>query len=131
VVESYGENQSQSWQSGGGAQQGGQVSRGSNLNYSVAGRALLRPEEILTLSNDCVIVLQRGMSPILTERVKWYQDPEFNPSVTRRSKSARPWWFDLFTPIWRQPSRASVVVRLVVAFILALILLAMASRANP
>jgi type IV secretion system protein VirD4 len=131
VVESYGENQSQSWQSGGGAQQGGQVSRGSSLNYSVAGRALLRPEEILTLSNDCVIVLQRGMSPILAERVKWYQDPEFNPAVTGRSKSARPWWFDLFTPIWRQPSRASVAVRLVVAVILALILLAMANRANP
>lgn len=130
TLESYGE--SESWQPGSSSQQGGgQTTRSTSLNYSETGRALLRPEEILTLSNDCVIVLQRGMAPILAQRVKWYQDPEFNPAVTGRSKSARPWWFDLFTPIWRQPSRASVAVRLVVAVILALILLAMANRANP
>jgi type IV secretion system protein VirD4 len=51
VVESYGENESDSYQSG-GSQQSGQTSRGSSRNYSVSGRALLRPEEILTLSND-------------------------------------------------------------------------------
>jgi type IV secretory pathway TraG/TraD family ATPase VirD4 len=46
----------------------------------------LRPEEILTLSNDCVIVLQRGMDPILAQRVKWYQDRDFNPAVRRSRK---------------------------------------------
>jgi type IV secretion system protein VirD4 len=127
VVESYGENQSYSSQSG---QQGGQSSRGSNRNYSETGRALLRPEEILQLDNDLMIVLQRGISPILAKRVKWYQDPEFNAVAPRRSNSARPWWFDLATPIWRRPSRASVVVRLVAAAILALILLALINQAN-
>ena len=66
------------------------MSRGSSLNYSETGRALLRPEEILTLSNDYVIVLQRGMSPILANRVKWYQDPEFNPVLPKR-KPSRLW----------------------------------------
>jgi type IV secretion system protein VirD4 len=128
TLESYGENES--WQPGNASQQtGGQITRSCSLNYSVAGRALLRPEEILTLDNDCMIVLQRGMPPILAERVKWYQDPEFNQTVKQRLP-ARPWWCDLFTPIWRQPSRASVVVRLVVAAILALILLVLANKAN-
>lgn len=39
VVESYVENESQSWQQGGASQQGGQMSRGSSRNYSVSGRA--------------------------------------------------------------------------------------------
>ena len=84
----------------------------------------------MTLNNDYLIVLQRGLYPILANRVKWYADPEFNPAAPGRLQTARPWWFDLFTPIWRQPSRESVVVRLVVAGILALILFAMAIKAN-
>lgn len=128
VVESYGENQSYSSQSA--SQQGGQMSRGSSLNYSETGRALLRPEELLTLDNDYMLVLQRGLSPILANRIKWYEDPEFNPVAPSRFHTTRPWWFDVATPIWRQPSRASVVVRLVVAAILALILWAMANKAN-
>jgi type IV secretion system protein VirD4 len=128
VVQQYGENDSYSWS--GSSQQGGQGTRGSSLTYSENGRALLRSEEILQLSNDCVIILERGMFPILAERVKWYEDPEFNPGASRRFNRPRPWWFDLATPIWRQPSRASVVVRLVVAAILGLILWAMAIRAN-
>ena len=91
VLESYGENQSQSWQQGGASQSGGQMSRGSSLNYSEGGRALLRPEEILTLNNDYVIVLQRGMAPILANRVKWYEDPDFNPAVARRLKPFLGW----------------------------------------
>jgi type IV secretion system protein VirD4 len=128
VVEQYGENESYSWS--GASQQGGQGTRGSSLNYSENGRALLRPEEVMTLNNDYLIVLQRGLPPILANRVKWYEDPEFNPGAPRRFNRARPWWFDLATPIWRQPSRASVVVRLVVAAILGLILWVMAIRAN-
>jgi len=85
----------------------------------VAGRALLRPEEILTLNNDYVIVLQRGMSPILAERVKWYQDPEFNPALPR----PRTRWLHWNTGHWQW--------RLLAAGILALILIALAQRAHP
>ncbi len=92
VIENFGENESRSSQDGGSQQGGGQRSRGSSLNYSENGRALLRPEEILTLNNDYVIVLLRGSPPILAKRVKWYEDPDFNPSIPRRARQATPLW---------------------------------------
>ena len=67
------------------------MSRGSSLSYSESGRALLRPEEIMTLNNDCLIAVLRGMSPILAERVKWYQDPDFNPAAPKRRKRSSRW----------------------------------------
>jgi type IV secretion system protein VirD4 len=89
TVESYGTNESRSSQD---TQPGGQTSRGSNQNYSQSGRALLRPEEILSMSDDYVIAFLRGMSPILAQRVKWYQDPDFNPATPRRTKTPSNWW---------------------------------------
>ncbi len=83
VVESYGSNESQSWHS---IQPGGQGSRGSSQNYSLCGRALLRPEEVLTLNNDYLIAFVRGMSPILARRVKWYEDQAFNHVQPKRRK---------------------------------------------
>lgn len=117
VLESYGENES--WQPGNVSQQtGGQITRSHSLNYSVAGRALLRPEEILTLHNDYMIVLQRGMAPILAQRVKWYQDPDFNPSLPRERK---PWlWWNTVGWQWK----------LWAAGVLALILMGLINRPN-
>lgn len=114
VVESYGQNESYSWQSA--SQEGGQASRGSSLNYSEAGRALLRPEEILTLDNDCMIVLQRGMPPILAERVKWFADPEFNSAVPKRQTPS----------LW---NRMSVGFCVWAVSVLVLVLLALINRA--
>ncbi len=129
VVQQY--QESESHPTGSAAHQGGgQSSRSSSITYSENGRALLRPEELLTLDNDYLIVLQRGLAPILASRVKWYEDPEFNPAARKSVNSVRPWWHDLVTPLWRQPSRASVVVRLVAAAILGLILWTIANRAN-
>jgi type IV secretion system protein VirD4 len=116
VVESYGRNESYSW-SGGASEQGGQASRGSTLNYSETGRALLRPEEILTLNNDCMIVLQRGMPPILAERVKWYADPEFNSSLPKRRKQS----------LW---DRVGWGWKLWAVGVLALLLMALINRGN-
>ena len=73
MLEGFGENTSRSWNSDGGyssADQGQQLSRGSSFNYSVNGRALLRPDEVLTLSDDYLIAFQRGMPPILAKRIK-------------------------------------------------------------
>jgi type IV secretion system protein VirD4 len=89
VLENYGENESRSWSQGGDSQQNGQTSRGSSLNYSENGRALLRPEEILTLHNGWVIALLRGMSPVIAERVIWYADREFNPAAKKRRRLHR------------------------------------------
>jgi len=86
VLASYGENESRSWNEGGySTGQGQTVNRGSSINKSVSGRALLRPEEILTLSDDYLIAFQRGMSPILARRIKWYRDPAFRRAAAIRS----------------------------------------------
>ena len=55
------------------------------------GRALLRPDEILTLSDDYLIAFQRGMPPILARRIKWYQDPAFKPAAAIRVGTV-VWW---------------------------------------
>ena len=51
---------------------------------------MLRPEEVLTLSDNYLIAFQRGMPPILARRIKWYQDPDFNPAAAFRR--AAPAW---------------------------------------
>lgn len=89
VVEGYSANESRSWQD---MQPGTQTSRGSSQNYSQGGRALRRPEEILTQSDDDVIVFQRSMAPILARRVKWYEDPDFNPAAPKPRKRPDLWW---------------------------------------
>ena len=117
VLEQYGETES--WQpSGDPMQSGGQRSRSTSLTYSENGRALLRAEEILTLNKDYLIVLQRGTSPILAERVKWYQDPDFNPAVPRRTR--QPWRWENLSWDWK----------LLVAGVVCLILLALANSVN-
>jgi type IV secretion system protein VirD4 len=118
VVEQYGENES--WQpSGDPMQSGGQRSRGSSLTYSENGRALLRPEEILSMDDSYLIALLRGASPILAERVKWYQDPDFNPAVPKRRKQR--WRWECLSWQWR----------LWIVGVVCLILLALANRVNP
>ena len=62
----------------------GQMSWGGSTNRARQGRALLRPEEILTLGEEYVIAFQRGLpAPILAKRIKWYEDPDFNPSAKK------------------------------------------------
>jgi type IV secretion system protein VirD4 len=92
VLEGFGENASRSWTEGGaGGNQGQQRNQGNNFNYSVNGRALLKPDEILTLSDNYLIAFQRGMPPILARRIKWYQDPAFNPVAAIRIGTVM-WW---------------------------------------
>jgi len=83
VVDSYGENQSVSHSSSGsGGNDSVTRSFGTSMNYSQCGRALLRPEEVLTLDENLLIAFPRGKDPILARRVKWYEDPEFKASGT-------------------------------------------------
>jgi type IV secretion system protein VirD4 len=91
MLEGYGENSSRSWNEWGNSSQGPQNSRGSSFNYSVNGRPLLRPEELLSLSDDYLIAFQRGMPPILAKRIKYYQDAAFRASVTRCLMKAAGW----------------------------------------
>jgi len=90
VVESYCSNESRSSNN---VQPGVQTSCGSSKTYSQSGRALLRPEEVLTLHEDYLIAFLRGMSPILARRVKWYEDPAFNPLAPKQPKRSFFWWW--------------------------------------
>ena len=58
------------------------------FNYSVNGRALLRPDEILTLSDNYLIAFLRGMPPILARRIRWYKDRAFRPAAAMRVGTA-------------------------------------------
>jgi type IV secretion system protein VirD4 len=90
VIEGYGENESRSWNEG-GPSPGQQVSQGSSHNYSVNGRSLLRPDEVLRLSDDNLIAFLRAMPPILARRIKWYRDPAFSPATAIRNEAVL-WW---------------------------------------
>jgi type IV secretion system protein VirD4 len=94
VLEGFSENNSssRSWnEGGGGPSQNHQTSQGSSFNYSVNGRALLKPDEVLTLSDSLLIAFQRGMAPILARRIKWYRDPAFRSALAIRAESV-VWW---------------------------------------
>jgi len=82
ILEGFCENSSRSHNEGGySSSQGQQVSQGSSFNYTVNGRALLKPDEVLTLGDDYLIAFQRGMPPILARRIKFYKDPAFKAAA--------------------------------------------------
>lgn len=81
VVENDGDN----WSSSASSQvgQGGSTntSYGGSKSRNQQGRALLRPEELLTMGEKGLIAFIRGMpAPILARRVEWFADPVFNPA---------------------------------------------------
>ncbi len=90
MLESYGENTGRSQSEGGSGGQSRQTNHGSNLNYSVNARALLKPDEVLRLSGDLLIAFVRGVPPILARRIKWYKDPAFAAAATQGK--ALVWW---------------------------------------
>jgi type IV secretion system protein VirD4 len=92
VLEGFGENVTRSRNYGGsGPDQGQQFSHSRSFNYSVNGRPLLRPDEVLTLSENYLIAFLRGMPPILARRIKWYRDPDFTSAAAAGSASLA-WW---------------------------------------
>jgi type IV secretion system protein VirD4 len=83
------------WVQGTGTNEGGSRSNGkdgsttkswgSSTDYKQAGRALLRPEEVLSADENLLIAFIRGLpGPVLAERIKWYKDADFNPKAERR-----------------------------------------------
>jgi type IV secretion system protein VirD4 len=118
LLEGFGENVTRSQTHGAcGPDQGIQVSQSTSFNYSVNGRPLLRPDEILTLSDQYLIAFLRGMPPILARRILWYRDPDFKSaaatvravpvieSAAARSRVSAALWALLLTAVafvaWR------------------------------
>ncbi|VTR93419.1 conjugal transfer protein : Putative conjugal transfer protein OS=Microcystis sp. T1-4 GN=MICAI_1010004 PE=4 SV=1: T4SS-DNA_transf [Gemmata massiliana] len=91
AIDGYSENSSRSHNTGGTS--GGQSSAGRATNTAFHGFPLLRPEEVLTLGDEYLIAFQRGLpAPILARRIRWFEDPGFNPAAKRpRRKISTPW----------------------------------------
>jgi len=91
TVESGGTNSGGSRNTEGG--NGGSVSWGQSANYAPQARPLMFPDEILRMGDDYLIAFQRGLpAPILARRVKWYEDPAFNPAAPKRRRQWRIVW---------------------------------------
>jgi type IV secretion system protein VirD4 len=75
------------------SQQGGSGSTsgwGSSTDYKQQGRALLLPEEVLCMDDELLIAFIRGLpGPVLAQRVKYYEDSDFNPAAPRRRRTGR------------------------------------------
>ena len=92
VVEGYSDNASRSWNEGGySSGQGQSVSKANAVNYSVSGRALLKPDEILRLSDNLLICLLRGTAPLLVKRIKWFKDRDFKHLSGRSPQKTLGW----------------------------------------
>lgn len=78
-VNSLGANTGRSWTQGSynAHQQGVNVNAGSNENWSVMTRPLMRPEELLAMDDHYLIAFTRNMLPICAKRIKYYSDPAF------------------------------------------------------
>jgi type IV secretion system protein VirD4 len=93
LVESYSANESTSRQSGGADSQGStQVSWNRGRSWQPQGRALMRPEEILTMSRQYLIAFIAGMAPIRARRVLWYADSLFGTVPAFYRLHSLLWW---------------------------------------
>jgi type IV secretion system protein VirD4 len=98
VVEGEGDNWSRSPSAGAGNP--GQVSWGGSRNREEKGRALMRPEELMTMGDDYLIAFLRGFpAPILGRRIKWYEDTAFGSSGGLRISPDTRFWL-IFLVIW-------------------------------
>ncbi|MFM7739464.1 MAG: type IV secretory system conjugative DNA transfer family protein, partial [Planctomycetota bacterium] len=80
TTQSYQEGQSYSYSRSTGAEPSSrQYSYNSSNNYSEIARSLMKPEEIIRLPEDTVLIFHRNLPPILGSLVKYYSDPEFQP----------------------------------------------------
>jgi type IV secretion system protein VirD4 len=92
-IESYGDNWGVSQSN---AKEGGHsMSQGGSSNLAPQSRPLLFPDEILRLSNQLFIAFQSGFpAAVLGRRIRWFEDPAFNPAVPKPKKRWRFKWVD-------------------------------------
>jgi len=78
VLESANTSESRNNQQQPGQHASSNVTYSTGYNWSVAGRNLLRPEEIMNLPSDRAILFVRGVgAPIICRRLSYFSDPLF------------------------------------------------------
>lgn len=91
ATSSWNSNASRSWQSSGDTQgRGTQMSQSEGQNVAVHGRALMKPDEVMTMNPDFFLAFFRGMRAIRARRIIWYRDSMF----------AAPSYFPRLPPLW-------------------------------
>jgi type IV secretion system protein VirD4 len=73
VVQDWGESDSESHQPSGKEGRSTSYSRSRNRNFKQIGRRLLKPEEVLALSDRIAITFAPGIPPIWTRLVRYYE----------------------------------------------------------
>ena len=88
LVESINQNASQSHSTGGGGreQSQGNYSSGWSTTISETARRLMKPEEILTLPPNCMLLFAKNLPVIPVKLVRHYADPAFLGGGTGRDR---------------------------------------------
>jgi type IV secretion system protein VirD4 len=108
VVTSGGTGKGTSWNSGsdGKGSRGG--SSNANDNWAQQGRKLLKPEEILALSDDIVITFTPEVPPICTTRIRYFEE---------RNLTRQPGWWQRFKAMANVVSGALILLLTILGFL--------------
>jgi type IV secretion system protein VirD4 len=89
VVKSGGTGTGMSWQNSMKGESSSGSSSNASDNWAQHGRKLLKPEEVLALSDRVVITFTPGVPPICTRRIKYYEEPRLlrKPGMWKRFKA--------------------------------------------
>jgi type IV secretion system protein VirD4 len=82
AVRSGGGNTGASWPVGGGMSNPRSHSSGTSYNTSEIGRRLLKPEEILCLHDEVVLIFHKNLPVIPAEKIRYYADKAFRSGRT-------------------------------------------------
>jgi type IV secretion system protein VirD4 len=72
----------------------------TSRSYNEMGRALMRPDEVMRLDPKKALIFKRGMSPILANKLTWYDNPDFKnlpdkpPAVTDKIPNDNLNWYE-------------------------------------
>jgi len=91
AVESANDGVSRSRQHQPGHQGSDNVTRSSGRNWAVQARALMKPDEVLTMSSDYLLAFLRDIRPIAARRIKWYEEPQLGGETPCRPLPPL-WW---------------------------------------
>lgn len=100
LVESSNTGESRSWHEAGchgNESNAGQRSWSASSNFAVQGRPLLKPEEVMMLPTNNMIVFAKGIPPLLCKRIAYFADRYFSGlrSGRKPDSMAIAWWVAL------------------------------------
>jgi type IV secretion system protein VirD4 len=108
VVTSGGTGKGTSWNSGSDGQGSRGGSSNASDNWAQQGRKLLKPEEILALSDDIVITFTPEAPPIWTTRIRYFEE---------RNLTRQPGWWERFKAMANVVSGSLILLLIMAGFL--------------